>query len=622
MGETGPCGPCSEIHFDRIGGRDAASRVNADDPDVLEIWNLVFIQFNREADQSLRQLPRCHVDTGMGLERIVSVLQNKRSNYDTDLFQPYFEAIQKATGIRAYTGLVGDEDTDGLDMAYRVVADHIRTLTIALSDGGNPGPTGREYVLRRILRRAIRYCAEKLGAKPGFFASLVDVVVSSLGDFFPELKRNPQDVKDTINEEETQFRKTLERGKRLFERAAEATLKEGKKVINGEVAWRLYDTYGFPLDLTELMAAEKKLSVDKEGFKAAEAIAKEVSKGKAGDVEEVVALDPISIEGLNKKSTPATDDSFKYDYRIENDVYVFKSIPASVLAILVGKEFTDSVSADSLQGKKFGLVLDRTNFYAEQGGQVYDTGFMTLVDNEETEFSVENVQVYGAYVLHVGKLSNGTLSVGSKLNLTIDETRRVPIMANHTSTHMLNFGLRAVLGEGIEQRGSIVRPDNFRFDFSHGKPVSSVELKKIESIVNELIEKNESVYKSPTVLSVAKTINGLRCVFDEVYPDPVRVVSIGVPVEKLLAEPAAATWSGYPIEFCGGTHLDRTKDARKFAIVTEEGIAKGIRRIVALTGEPALKAYQKADKLEAKLKEISALDVTALGKEATALSLV
>ncbi|KJE96469.1 alanyl-tRNA synthetase [Capsaspora owczarzaki ATCC 30864] len=617
MGETGPCGPCSEIHFDRIGGgRDAAALVNADDPDVLEIWNLVFIQFNREVDQSLRKLPRCHVDTGMGLERIVSVLQNKRSNYDTDVFVPYFTAIQAATGIRAYTGKVGADDTDGLDMAYRVVADHIRTLTIALADGGAPGPTGRDYVLRRVLRRAVRYCAEKLGAKPGFFASLVDVVGTSLGGFFPELVRSPQDIKDIINEEEAQFRKTLDRGKRLFERAAAAS-KNG--VIEGLVAWRLYDTYGFPLDLTELMAAELKLTIDKPGFKIAEADAKEASKGKVDEAEETVVLDVHNISALKDKGVPATDDSPKFNYRSENDKYTFESAVGSIVAIALGKELVSTVDFESLKGAKVGIVLDKTNFYAEQGGQIFDTGFATRVDNEASEFAIESVKVYGPYVLHVGRLQGGSLSIGDKLTLSIDDIRRLPIMANHTTTHMLNFALREVLGNSVDQKGSLVRPDNFRFDFSHPKAVSTEELRKIEKIVNDIIEKNETVYRVPTALHLAKEVAGLRAVFDEVYPDPVRVVSVGVPVEKLLADPASASWKGYSIEFCGGTHIDRTRDARRFAIFREEGIAKGIRRISGITGKEAIEAYKTADKLEAKVKQVSEIPIGQLGRELPSL---
>ncbi|XP_038663046.1 alanine--tRNA ligase, cytoplasmic isoform X2 [Scyliorhinus canicula] len=317
MGDTGPCGPCSEIHYDRIGGRDAAHLVNMDDPNVLEVWNLVFIQFNRETDGSLKPLAKKSIDTGMGLERLVSILQRKMSNYDTDLFQPYFEAIQKGTGIRPYTGKVGADDVDGIDMAYRVLADHARTITIALSDGGRPDNTGRGYVLRRILRRAVRYSHETLNASKGFFASLVDVVVESLGDAFPELKKDPDMVKDIINDEEEQFLKTLNRGRRILERKIQS-LGESKK-ISGDTAWLLYDTYGFPVDLTGLIAEEKGLGVDLEGFENEKKAAQLRSQGKGMGDDDHIMLDVNAIDELRAKGFEATDDSSKYNYKSDDE---------------------------------------------------------------------------------------------------------------------------------------------------------------------------------------------------------------------------------------------------------------------------------------------------------------
>lgn len=267
MGDTGPCGPCTELHFDKVGGRDASKLVNMDDPEVIEIWNLVFIQYNRKPDQTLEMLPQKYVDTGAGYERLVAVLQDKASNYDTDVFTPIFEAIQDRAGCRPYTFKLGKEDEDGIDMAYRVVADHIRTLTVAIADGGTPSNTGQGYVLRRILRRATRYCQEKLNAKPGMFGSLVDVVVDLLGDTFPEIKKDPQAIIDLINKEEALFLKTLSKGKKLFTKTV-ATLGDCK-TMPGNVAWQLYDTYGFPLDLTRLMAEEIGLEIDLEGYEEA-----------------------------------------------------------------------------------------------------------------------------------------------------------------------------------------------------------------------------------------------------------------------------------------------------------------------------------------------------------------
>ncbi|PNF13709.1 hypothetical protein B7P43_G15039 [Cryptotermes secundus] len=312
MGDTGPCGPSSELHFDRIGGRNAAHRVNTNDPDVIEIWNIVFMQFNREVDGSLKSLPRNHVNCGMGLERLVSVIQQKHSNYDTDLFMPLFAAIQQGTGVPPYRGYVGEDDVNGIDMAYRVVADHARTLTIALSDGGRPGNTGRGYVLRRILRRAVRYAAEKLNANPGFFATLVNTVVEILGDTFPEVKKDPQSVIDLINEEETQFLKTLTRGHNLLNRTI---MKLGNsKTLPGDVAWRLYDTYGFPVDLTQLMCEEKGFTVDINAYEEAKKQAQILSQEKGGRYDDKIILDIHAITELHDQNVPLTDDSPKYNY--------------------------------------------------------------------------------------------------------------------------------------------------------------------------------------------------------------------------------------------------------------------------------------------------------------------
>ncbi|NXJ99365.1 SYAC protein, partial [Corythaixoides concolor] len=601
MGDTGPCGPCSEIHYDRIGDRDASHLVNQDDPNVLEIWNLVFIQFNREADGTLKPLPKKSIDTGMGLERLVSVLQNKMSNYDTDLFLPYFEAIQKGTGARPYMGQVGAEDADGIDMAYRVLADHARTITLALSDGGRPDNTGRGYVLRRILRRAVRYSHEKLNAPKGFFATLVDVVVQSLGDAFPELKKDPDMVKDIINEEEDQFLKTLSRGRRILDRKIQSL--GDSKTIPGDTAWLLYDTYGFPADLTGLIAEEKGLVVDMEGFEEERKNAQLKSQGKGAGGEDLLMLDIYAIEELRARGLEVTDDSPKYSYTADpHGAYDFGSLVATVKAIRREKKFVEEVST----GQECGIVLDRTCFYAEQGGQIYDEGYMVKDDDgreDKTEFTVKNVQVRGGYVLHIGTLY-GSLKVGDQVLLSIDETRRRPVMSNHTATHILNFALRSVLGEA-DQRGSLVAPDRLRFDFTAKGALSTQEIKKVEGIANQMIEEAKTVYAKDCPLAAAKAIQGLRAVFDETYPDPVRVVSIGIPVEELLADPSGPAGSITSVEFCGGTHLQNSSHAGPFVIVSEEAIAKGIRRIVAVTGAEARKALRKVDSLR---KLLSALE--------------
>lgn len=602
MGETGPCGPCSELHYDRIGGRDAAHLVNMDDPDVLEIWNLVFIQFNRESDGSLKLLPKKHIDCGLGLERLVSVIQNKRANYDTDFFMPIFKAIENGSGVRPYSGKVGAEDVDGIDMAYRVLADHARTLTIALSDGGCPDNTGRGYVLRRILRRAVRYASEKLNAKPGFFASLVYTVVELLGDVFPEINKDPESIVQLINEEEVQFLKTLSRGRNLLNRTIEKL--NNSKIISGDVAWRLYDTYGFPVDLTQLMCEEKGLIIDMNAYEKAKKESQIISQGKVGTQEDLLALDVHAISHLQEIGIPVTDDSPKYNYTPSSTdkdaIYNFTQCTGTIVALRSNKEFVNEVTS----GQVCGVILDHTNFYAEQGGQIFDEGYMVKVNDESVEFSVKNVQVKGGYILHTGKVE-GSLKIGDILSLHIDTERRRLVMNNHTGTHVLNNVLRKVLGNDSDQRGSLVMPDRLRFDFTNKGPMSVQQIKNTEDQIKEIINENKIVYTKYTSLSEAKKINGLRAMFDEHYPDPVRVVSVGVPVEELVKNPDAAIGFLTSVEFCGGSHLHRTGHIGEYVIVSEEGIAKGIRRIVALTGPEALKAMNKLVVLENDVNNIA-----------------
>ena len=422
MGETGPCGPCSEIHFDRIGNRNADHLVNMDDPNVIEIWNLVFIQFNRESDGQLKLLPKKHVDTGLGFERLVSVIQQKCSNYDIDIFVPLFEAIQKATDIRPYTGKFEKEDLDGIDMAYRVVADHARTLTIALSDGGRPDNIGRGYVLRRILRRAVRFGIEKLNFKPGIFASLILVVVNILGERFPELKKDPQTVMDIINEEEVQFLKTLTRGRRLLEKTIEKL--ENDSIFPGQIAWRLYDTYGFPIDLTQLMVEEKGLKIDMKEYEESKNKAQLLSQTKKSQLEDGSDLDVHAIAELkDEKKIPNTNDMAKYSYESVSDKpdsdYRFETCFGKVSAIRKDKKFVDTVNA----GDECGIILDQTSFYAEAGGQIYDTGIMIKenANQEDDEIEVNDVQQHGGYVVHLGKVASGTVKVGDVFKLQIDE---------------------------------------------------------------------------------------------------------------------------------------------------------------------------------------------------------
>lgn len=596
MGDQGPCGPCSEIHYDRIGGRNASALVNMDDPNVLEVWNVVFIQYNREADGNLRTLPNKHIDTGMGFERLVSILQNKYSNYDTDVFLPIFDKIREITGVRPYTGKFGNEDKDGIDTAYRVIADHVRTLTFAICDGGVPNNEGRGYVLRRILRRGSRYVRKYMNYPiGGFFQQLVDVVIEQNKEIFPEISSGAQDLKEILNEEELSFAKTLDRGEKLFEQYAIIASKTPEQTLSGKDVWRLYDTYGFPVDLTRLMAEEAGLKIDEEGFERAKEESREASKGSGTkDGKTLVKLDVHALSELDQNDAiPKTNDEFKYG--LEN-------VKAKVVGIYDGSKFVDSIEDPSIQ---YGILLDKTPFYAEQGGQEYDTG--KLVIDGKLEFNVANVQVYAGYVLHTGNIVDGKLNVGDEIIATYDELRRWPIRNNHTGTHILNFALREVLGDGVDQKGSLVAPEKLRFDFSHKQAVTAKELEKIEAISNKYIKNNDKVYYKDVSLTKAKEINGLRAVFGETYPDPVRVVSIGVLVDDLLADPTNTKWHEISIEFCGGTHVAKTGDIKDLVIIEESGIAKGIRRIVAVTGHDAHHVQKVANEFEQEIDNASSL---------------
>jgi alanyl-tRNA synthetase len=602
MGDQGPCGPCSEIHYDRIGGRNAAHLVNQDDPNVLEIWNNVFIQYNRESDRSLRPLPSKHVDTGMGFERLVSVLQDKSSNYDTDVFSPLFNAIKNITGAREYRGMFGADDSDGIDTAYRVVADHVRTLTFAISDGVTPNSDGRGYVVRRVLRRGARYARKYFQVEIGnFFSRIVPTLVEQLGDMFPELKKKQHDVMEILDEEEISFAKTLDRGERQFENYAQQAKIKGDDKLHGADVWRLYDTFGFPVDLTRLMAEERGLNIDDLEFEEARLRAKEASKGQKKSATGTVKLDVHDLGKLEKMNeVPKTDDSAKFGKG---------NITAEIKAIYHGKTFHSS-TAQIPDGDQIGIILDRTNFYAEQGGQENDTG--RIIIDGRAELEVSDVQLYAGYVLHTGFMKYGSFSIGDAVLCEYDELRRWPIRNNHTGTHILNFALRRVLGDTVEQKGSLVAAEKLRFDFSHKSAVTENELEKIEEISTEYIRQNCDVYSQEVPLATARQISGVRAVFGETYPDPVRVVSVGVEVEEILKNVEDPRWLEVSIEFCGGTHVQKTGDIKDLIILEESGIAKGIRRIIAVTGEDAHEVQRVAKEFE---KRLDRLDAMALGPQ-------
>lgn len=616
MGATGPCGPCSEIHYDRIGNRDAAAFVNADLPDVIEIWNIVFIQFNRETDGSLRELPSKHVDTGMGFERLSSILQGKTSNYDTDIFTPIFDEIQKFAGCRAYQGLVGKDDKDLTDMAYRVVADHIRTLTFAVTDGAVPSNDGRGYVLRRILRRAVRYGQEILHAPSGFFSKLVDVVVANFSSSFPELAIKKEYVRTILMEEEDSFNRTLDLGVKHFKKVVVGMESSGVKVVPAKDAHILFSSMGFPLDLTELMAAELGYTVDSKGFEELMENDRKISEAaemaRKGDSSKDLTLVAEQTSWLQEKNILPTDSSMKYTWNIAPTV--------TISAIFGGRGNNNDAgfltNASSSDGS-IGLIFDLTSFYYESGGQIFDTG---VVEGAGFRFNVTNCQTYAGYVVHVGQLTadSKSITVGDAAIMKVDYERRGFIAPNHTMTHVLNYALREVLiGKNsdnnltvnlCEQKGSLVDAERLRFDFSWTSAMSPEQIAQVESIVNQQIKSELPVHAEVVPLSSAVEIKSLRKVFGERYPDPVRVLSVGQAVEKLLADPTNNDWSNYSVEFCGGTHLTNTNQAEEFVITEESGIAKGIRRISGLTRDLAKEARQRGAVLLSRLTAMESME--------------
>jgi len=557
MGDTGPCGPCSEIHIDRTPDKSGSLLVNKGTPDVIEIWNLVFIQFNRNADRSLTPLPAKHVDTGMGFERLTAVLQGKTSNYDTDVFTPIFAAIQQVTGAAPYTG----KHEDLKDVAYRVIADHIRALTFALTDGAAPGNEGRDYVLRRILRRAERYGRQYLGAEKPFLCELVPQVVGVMQHAFPELARNASHVAGLIRADEESFIRTLDRGIKLFGEAAERGRQAGSKQISGQDAFQLHDTYGLYIDITEQMAGEAGLTVDRSGFDQAMAEARDLARGS----RKQQAVTAISGE------LPKTDDGLKY-----------KDLIAKAKIVGWIRDNRVFTTGKLVAPEEAALLVNNTNFYAEQGGQVGDKG---IIATRTGVFDVQDTQRLGDAVLHVGRLREGTIKAGQPATLKVSFDR-AETMRNHTATHLLNWALRKVLGGHVEQRGSLVDPEKTRFDFSHNEPLTAEQIAEIERLVNEKIYADLPVTVLHMPLEEAKKIPGTRAVFGEKYPDPVRVLLIGV------KKPEEATLEN-SVEFCGGTHLTHTGQAGFFKIVSQELVGAGVRRVTAVTGREAVATVQK-----------------------------
>ncbi|KDC48593.1 MULTISPECIES: alanine--tRNA ligase [Pseudoalteromonas] len=547
MGDTGPCGPCSEIFYDHgehiWGGPPGSPEEDGDR--FIEIWNLVFMQYNRQSDGTMLPLPKQSVDTGMGLERIAAILQGVHSNYEIDLFQGLIAAAASVTNA---------QDMD--DKSLRVVADHIRSCAFLISDGVMPSNEGRGYVLRRIIRRAVRH-GNKLGAQGSFFYKLVAALIEQMGQAYPELAKQQEIIEKVLRIEEEQFGKTLERGLAILEESL-SDLKGD--IIPGDLVFKLYDTYGFPADLTADVARERQMTIDHQGF------------------EECMAVQRKTAQQAGKFGADY-NDQLKSDKHTDFKGYDSTHYSATVIEIFAGGEAVQLLE-DGQQGI---VVLDRTPFYAESGGQTGDTGTITVAGGE---FNVTNTTKLGNAFAHHGTVQ-GRIGVNDKVDATIDDTRRDNIKKNHTATHILHEALRQLLGDHVGQKGSLVQPDRLRFDFSHFEAVTKDELREIERVVNDEIRRNFALNTELMAIDDAKA-KGAMALFGEKYDDEVRVVTIG----------------DYSIELCGGTHVERAGDIGLFKIVSESGIAAGVRRIEAVTGADAV-AY--VSEQEQQLSDVAAL---------------
>ncbi|SBH25376.1 alanyl-tRNA synthetase [Klebsiella pneumoniae] len=532
MGDTGPCGPCTEIFFDHgdhiWGGPPGSPEEDGDR--YIEIWNIVFMQFNRQADGTMEPLPKPSVDTGMGLERIAAVLQHVNSNYDIDLFRDLIASVAKVTGA-----------TDLTNKSLRVIADHIRSCAFLVADGVIPSNENRGYVLRRIIRRAIRH-GNMLGAKDTFFWKLVAPLIDVMGSAGDELKQQQAQVEQVLKTEEEQFARTLERGLALLD---EELSKLKGDTLDGETAFRLYDTYGFPVDLTADVCRERNIKVDEAGFEAAMEEQRRRARESSGFGADYNAM--IRVDGASE---------FKgYDHLELN---------GKVTALFIDGKAVDSVSA----GQEAVVILDQTPFYAESGGQVGDKGELK---GAGFSFAVSDTQKYGQAIGHIGKVASGSLKVGDAVQADVDEARRQRIRLNHSATHLMHAALRQVLGTHVAQKGSLVNDKALRFDFSHFEAMKPEEIRAVEDLVNAQIRRNLAIETNIMDIDAARA-SGAMALFDEKYDDRVRVLRMG----------------DFSTELCGGTHAARTGDIGLFRITSESGTAAGVRRIEAVTGEGAM----------------------------------
>jgi alanyl-tRNA synthetase len=564
MGDTGPCGPCSEIfydHGDRIPGGPPGS-ADADGDRFIEIWNLVFMQFEQAADGSRKPLPKPSIDTGAGLERLGAVMQGVTSNYDTDLFRHLIAASEEATGVKAE----GDNAP-----SHRVIADHLRSSCFLIADGVTPSNEGRGYVLRRIMRRAMRH-AYLLGAKEPLMHRLVPALTAQMGGAYPELKRAQANVAETLRQEEERFRATLGRGMSLFEEAASGVGDGG--AIPGDTAFTLYDTYGFPLDLTQDEARRRGLTVDVGGFD--KAMAEQRERGKAnwkGSGQAATAAEWLQVRDRLGRTEFTGYDSVDGE--------------GEVLALMIDGAVVDRAEA----GRTAEVLTDRTPFYAESGGQAGDMGEIEWPGGRGRV--VDMVKQAGDLHVHRVEIEQGVLGVGDRVQFRVDAERRLSTRANHSATHLLHAALRHVLGEHVTQKGQMVDGERIRFDFSHGQAVTPEQIARIEDEVNAVIRQNlpaETKMMAPQQAIEA----GAMALFGEKYGDEVRVLTLG----KALGGEGA-----YSVELCGGTHVARTGDIALFKVVSEGGIAAGIRRIEALTGEAARQYLLERERLARDLAE-------------------
>tara|TARA_R110002072_G_scaffold303136_1_gene495237 strand:- start:1950 stop:4478 length:2529 start_codon:yes stop_codon:yes gene_type:complete len=546
MGDTGPCGPCSEIFYDHgddvFGGPPGSPDEDGDR--YIEIWNLVFMQFDRQTSGELVPLPKPSVDTGMGLERLAAVLQHVHSNYEIDLFQNLLNAASRLTGV---------EDTGNTSL--RVIADHIRSCAFLVLDGVNPSNEGRGYVLRRIIRRAVRH-GYQLGVKDVFFYRLVEALVAEMGDAYPALRQEQARVEKVLKEEEQQFARTLENGMQILE---QAIAQLDGTVLSGETVFRLYDTYGFPVDLTADVAREHDLTIDMPGFDRA----MDVQRQQARAASQFNAVETLTIEVGHET------EFVGYDH-LQHE--------ATVLAI-----YQNGKSVNDLIGNSEAVVLlDISPFYGESGGQAGDRGTLEIRQGGtvSTIFEVKDTQKQREHVLHKGMLKQGSLSVGDILTASVEERNRRATMLNHSATHLLHAALRQVLGDHVTQKGSLVNSDRLRFDFAHGAPLSTKEVRVIEALVNAEILRNQPVQKQTMSIDQAME-KGAMALFGEKYGDQVRVVTMGE----------------FSTELCGGTHVDRTGDIGLFKLVAETGIAAGVRRVEAVTGQGALTYVEREEEV-------------------------